>query len=927
MTRLRWRSKSLRVTVELPSRMLEQGSTHKPVIVGVSRDSKRIPGFCVPRTLLCRENLGRAENVNVDLVKYYLFPSFIEGGTTDGVVLRVVNSHTGNHRGDDFMLLETIRWFLGIIGSRSLSSLEGRPSSQRGIAKNIILTQTCTLMKNKLSKFLTTYGIPSEYKVMPPKSNQTIYDAHDGFVGLYTHCFSLAYLKLPIPKFFCDVIEYIHVHVSRLNPFGCVKLSTFAVRCKAYNGEPMVELFRGFFNLYPHGQWLTFAKRPKKDVPNLLPKFITRTEDWKGQFFYVKDFIVLGDCPELLSKDNSGLHSLLVEMVFTILMILYTTYPLLINDSSTSFIEIAFRSFMYAEYDEDLFFLLCDPSPGFGTRSPSVSINNEPPLLVAEVVDGVNSKQLVENTTDSEGSLACGGMLVIGTGSVAGRIKVRRCRTSGSINPSVKPPEMQAMTLCHMMISNVTPPAWRGHFENQLDIEPLDLHDRCHARQSVVDNAMNRRARELLKAMNQMKGECDVLKEWEKARDKDHKELRLFQLGHLSFFVPFSFSPFMCYGFFSFEGFASIHLMKCSTSIAKNFKFPKAIALNDEMDPIMGNNTWVLADLPLGLGCKWIFKRKLKVDESIEKFKPRLVILGFRQKSKIDYFDTYAPMTRISTIRLLITLASIHNLITHQIGVKMAFFNGELDEEVYMNKPQRFIMPSNENKVCKLIKYLFGLKQAPKQWYQKFDEVVLSNCYLLNQADKCVYNKFDESGKGVIICLYVDDMLIFGTNQVYVNLTKKFLSFRFSMKDMGEVDVIIGIRIKHRNNRISISQSYYIENVMKKFNYCDCTPVSTSMDTSQNLVPHNVGKLSRYTSNHSTSTRKQFRGIFSCMHLFCSTFNFHAKKLYKIREDIVGNLVQLWVEFIPGNEAGGTECNSELNVIHQSDGLSFVLSG
>ena len=175
------------------------------------------------------------------------------------------------------------------------------------------------------------------------------------------------------------------------------------------------------------------------------------------------------------------------------------------------------------------------------------------------------------------------------------------------------------------------------------------------------------------------------------------------------------------------------------------------------------------------------------------------------------------------------------------MDVKTAFLNGELDEEVYMNQPQGFIMPGNENKVCKLIKSLYGLKQAPKQWNQKFDEVVLSSGYLLNQADKCVYSKFDESGKGVIICLYVDDMLIFGTDQNQVDLTKEFLSSRFSMKDMGEADVILGIRIKHEGKRISMSQSHYIEKVLKKFNCFDCTPVSTPMDTSEKLMP-NTGK-------------------------------------------------------------------------------------
>ncbi|GKE10915.1 zinc finger, CCHC-type containing protein [Tanacetum coccineum] len=128
----------------------------------------------------------------------------------------------------------------------------------------------------------------------------------------------------------------------------------------------------------------------------------------------------------------------------------------------------------------------------------------------------------------------------------------------------------------------------------------------------------------------------------------------------------------------------------------------------------------VLADLPLGckpLGCKWILK-KLKVNGTIEKFKARLVSQGLRQKSGIDYFDTYAPVARISTIKLLIVMASIHNLIIHQMDVKTAFLNGELDEEVYINQPQGFIMLGNENKLCKLVKSLYGLKQAPKKWYQ-----------------------------------------------------------------------------------------------------------------------------------------------------------------------------------------------------------------
>ncbi|GKD45634.1 zinc finger, CCHC-type containing protein [Tanacetum coccineum] len=252
----------------------------------------------------------------------------------------------------------------------------------------------------------------------------------------------------------------------------------------------------------------------------------------------------------------------------------------------------------------------------------------------------------------------------------------------------------------------------------------------------------------------------------------------------------------------------------------------------------------------------------MKVDGTIDKFKARLVIQGFRQKEGIDYFNTYAPVARITTIRLLLALAAIHNLVIHQMDVKTTFLNGDLDEGVYMKQPEGFVMP------------------------------VLSSGFHLNQSDKCVYSKFDSSGKGVIICLYVDDMLIFGTDQNQVGETKKFLSSRFSMKDIGEADVILGIKIKRENKEIVITQSHYIEKILKKFNREDCSPVSTPMDPVEKVKPNTgkpvdqleysraigclmyamtstrpdiayvVGRLSRFTSNLSRQHWKAITRVF-----------------------------------------------------------------
>ena len=222
-------------------------------------------------------------------------------------------------------------------------------------------------------------------------------------------------------------------------------------------------------------------------------------------------------------------------------------------------------------------------------------------------------------------------------------------------------------------------------------------------------------------------------------------------------------------------------------------------AIDDEMQSIMSNNTWVLVDLPIGskpIGCKWIFKKKFKPDGSIDKYKARLVAKGFRQSKGIDYFDTYAPVARIASIRILISLASIFNLKIHQMDVKTTFLNGFLDEEVYMEQPEGFILPGQEKKVCKLIRSLYGLKQAPKQWHERFDNFVLSNGFKLSEADKCVYSKII-GNDSLILCLYVDDMLIFSKNDYCIEYTKELLSSHFDMKDMGVADTILGINMLH----------------------------------------------------------------------------------------------------------------------------------
>nr|ABG22485.1 retrotransposon protein, putative, Ty1-copia subclass [Oryza sativa Japonica Group] len=221
-------------------------------------------------------------------------------------------------------------------------------------------------------------------------------------------------------------------------------------------------------------------------------------------------------------------------------------------------------------------------------------------------------------------------------------------------------------------------------------------------------------------------------------------------------------------------------------------------AIRSEMDSIIANRTLEVTERPYGckpVGCKWVFKKKLRPDGTIEKYKARLVAKGYTQKEGEDFFDTYSPVARLTTIRVLLSLAASHGLLVHQMDVKTAFLNGELDEEIYMDQPDGFVVEGQEGKVCKLLKSLYGLKQAPKQWHEKFDKTLTSTGFAVNEADKCVYYRHG-GGEGVILCLYVDDILIFGTNLEVIN------------------------------------EFYYVEKILNRFGYIDSKPSPTPYDPS-----------------------------------------------------------------------------------------------
>ena len=132
-------------------------------------------------------------------------------------------------------------------------------------------------------------------------------------------------------------------------------------------------------------------------------------------------------------------------------------------------------------------------------------------------------------------------------------------------------------------------------------------------------------------------------------------------------------------------------------------------------------------------------QKEARPDGTIEKYKARLVAKGYDQKEEEHFLDTYSPVARLATIRVLLSLAASHGLLVHQMDVKTAFLNGELNEEIYMQQPDGFVIDGQERKVCRLLKSLYGLKQAPKQWHDKFNTTLTSVGFVVNEADKCVY--------------------------------------------------------------------------------------------------------------------------------------------------------------------------------------------
>ena len=310
-------------------------------------------------------------------------------------------------------------------------------------------------------------------------------------------------------------------------------------------------------------------------------------------------------------------------------------------------------------------------------------------------------------------------------------------------------------------------------------------------------------------------------------------------------------------------------------------------AIQTEYDALISNKTWELVPLPRGrraIRCMWLFKVKMAVDRTIDKYKARLVAGGDSQKEGIDFHETWAPVVKMTSVRVLLSIAAMYDLELHQMDVKTAFLNGDLEEEIYMRQPEGYTVSGSEHLVCRLRKTLYGLKQSPREWYKKINKFFAKHGFKRIEYDYGLYIIWNDNMK-FIIALYVDDLLLACNRKDQLNVMKQLLSAEYEMKDLGEAKFVLGIEIERDRQRrtVHLNQSKYVEEVLERFDMSDCKGCPTPMDAGLKLSKPSASEVTcspafAYQSAVGslmyamTSTRPDLAFAVSAVSRYCSNY-------------------------------------------------------
>jgi hypothetical protein len=190
-----------------------------------------------------------------------------------------------------------------------------------------------------------------------------------------------------------------------------------------------------------------------------------------------------------------------------------------------------------------------------------------------------------------------------------------------------------------------------------------------------------------------------------------------------------------------------------------------------------------------------------------KRYKDRLVVKGFAQNKGIYFYEIFSPIVKMTSLRTILSLVVVEYFHLEQLDVKTTFLHGDLEEYIYMQQPQGYEVKGKENLVCRLNKILYGIKKDPRKWFLKFDRFMTEKGYSRCHSYHCVYFKRLENGRYIILLLYVDNILVAGSNMQDRNVLKKKLANSFTMKDLGVAKKILGMRITRdgKNHKLTLS--------------------------------------------------------------------------------------------------------------------------
>ncbi|KAI9156543.1 hypothetical protein LWI28_008344 [Acer negundo] len=256
--------------------------------------------------------------------------------------------------------------------------------------------------------------------------------------------------------------------------------------------------------------------------------------------------------------------------------------------------------------------------------------------------------------------------------------------------------------------------------------------------------------------------------------------------------------------------------------------------MSKEYDTLVRNGTWQLVPPDSSsnvVSCKWIFRIKRKSDGSIDRFKARLVAKGFNQRLGVDYFETFSPVIKPTTVRLVLSIAISHDWCLRQLDINNAFLQGRLTETVFMAQPLGFIDSDHPTHVCKLKKAIYGLKQAPRAWYHELREFLLVVGFKNSYTDTSLF-VLNTGGTILYLLIYVDDIILTGNNSAHVDQFVNTLAQRFSLKDLGPFSYFLGVKVLPYKHGTLLSQRRYIQDLPTRTNMANANSVQTPLPTS-----------------------------------------------------------------------------------------------